>query len=89
MRRISSWASFRRYQATKSRSWFKYSPREYAGYVQDNFKVNSRLTLNVGLRVENNPILKERNNLVTSFDPKSKSIVIGQPLRDSLLTGGR
>ena len=71
---------FGRYNATDPKGWFKYSPREYAGYVQDNFRVNSRLTLNIGLRIESNPVLEEKNNLVSSFDPKTRSIVIGQPL---------
>jgi len=55
--------------------------KEYAMYFQDNFKVNSRLTVNMGLRWEYWPAFTEKNNMLTSFDPKTKSIVLGSDLQ--------
>lgn len=42
---------------------------EYAGYFQDDFKVNKRLTLNLGLRYELYPGLVEVNDRMSSIDP--------------------
>ena len=68
----------RYYNASLERTPYYLTEREYALYLQDNIRVNQRLTLNFGLRYENYPALKERNNLLTSFDFKSKSVVVGR-----------
>ncbi|HYU44586.1 MAG TPA: TonB-dependent receptor [Terriglobales bacterium] len=52
------------------------SENGYGLYLQDSFRVNSRLTLNYGLRWDYYGIVKEKNNLfanflVSSFDPVS------------------
>lgn len=68
------------YSVQLNRGYMNLSNREYAGYFQDNFKVNSRLTLNLGLRVESYPIPVERDNLLTAFDLENKAVVTGRPL---------
>ena len=54
--------------------------REYALYFQDNFRATPRLTLNLGLRWQFTPFPFEKNNIMTSFDRASKTVILGQPL---------
>ena len=68
------------YSAQFVRKWYFIRGREYSGYFQDNFRVNSRLTLNLGVRWEFYPAYREKNNVLTGFDLPSKSIVNGVSL---------
>ncbi|MEK7408632.1 MAG: carboxypeptidase regulatory-like domain-containing protein, partial [Acidobacteriota bacterium] len=62
------------------RGYFYARGREYAFYFQDNYKVTSRLTLNLGLRWEYWPPFGEKNNVLTTFDPNRRAVVLGQDL---------
>ena len=44
----------------------------YAGYVQDDWRLNQRLTLNLGLRYEFITVLKDAHNQLANFDPNSQ-----------------
>jgi len=48
---------------------FSYSG--YALFLQDDWRVKPRLTVNLGVRYELNTVPKERNNLQGNFDPNS------------------
>jgi len=53
---------------------------EDALYFQDNFKVTARLTLNLGIRWQFTPYAKPKDDVFSSFDLKTMSIVLGTPL---------
>ncbi|MEP7116873.1 MAG: TonB-dependent receptor [Acidobacteriota bacterium] len=69
----------------------------YGGYLQDDFRVSSKLTLNVGLRLEHEDGLREKNNGFTvAFDRTLNPggalgavTVNGQPVRGGLVYAGQ
>ena len=49
----------------------------HAGYVQDTFRRNSRLTLNLGLRWDYFGVIGEQNNLLSNFDRTRGLVLVG------------
>jgi hypothetical protein len=54
---------------------YHFSAGERAVYVQDNWRVQPRLTLTLGMRYEYNPPFKDKVGLLQSFDLKNMAIV--------------
>jgi hypothetical protein len=52
-----------------------YRQRMYFGYVQDDFKATSKLTLNLGLRYEFATPQYERDNKLADFDPVNDTMI--------------
>jgi hypothetical protein len=52
----------------------------YAGFVQDDWRVKPRLTVNLGLRYEINTPLKEADGLLGSFDRAQGMVQLGKQL---------
>src|SRR5215831_8358912 len=65
------------YSTAFKRRWFRFRRPEYAGYFQDDFKVNKRLTLNLGLRYEIRSPLYDKDGTLLSFDFAKHSLVTG------------
>ena len=53
------------------------SSQGYALFLQDDWRVKPRLTLNLGVRYELNTVVKERDNLIGNFDPTLGPIQVG------------
>lgn len=62
------------------RGYFYMRAKEYALYFQDNYKITPRLSLNLGLRWEYWPAFREKNNVLSTFDPAKKAVVLGTDL---------
>ena len=61
--------------------------QEFDSYFQDNFHLDNRLTVNVGVRWEVHPSPTEKNNTNNGFDFKNKAIVLGQPIAKLIARG--
>jgi len=65
--------------SSKSRTALAVTPHyrmyEPSGYIQDDWRVNGRLTINLGLRYDIFPPYSEINGYVSNFDPKVGLIV--------------
>lgn len=65
-----------------------YTTKNFAMFIQDDWKVSPRLTLNLGLRWEYEGPATDRYNAITNFDPYAKNTVAGIPLTGSLIFPG-
>jgi hypothetical protein len=73
-------------QLLTGQPYVKTTWRNYAGYVQDDWRVKPRLTFNLGLRYSYTSPIKEYKNHLGSFDPNSTFGMVqqGSPGLDTL-----
>ena len=83
---IPNGASFADYLLGQENSWGGTNTPEYGGrwkspqvFIQDDWKVRSNLTVNLGLRYEINTGWSEVHNNLTTFDPTVINPANGQP----------
>ncbi|MDX6710022.1 MAG: hypothetical protein QOH96_1038 [Blastocatellia bacterium] len=58
-----------------------YANENYSAFVQDDWKVHPRLTLNLGLRYDISSVSREKNGLLQNFDLATRTFTPpGQPL---------
>jgi hypothetical protein len=69
-----------RYDVGFKRGYLQVYEKKIGFYAQDTYKVSPRLTLTPGIRWDLNPIFRERNNLINTFDLETRSIVLPEPL---------
>lgn len=70
------------YQLTVKRPPYNLREYAYAGYIQDNWKVTPQLTINLGLRYENQPAMFEKDYFMVSFNKNTGRLVLGRSLED-------
>ena len=75
------------YSATFVRGYYYWRNHEHALYFQDNYKVTSRLTLNLGLRWDMFPPPTEKNNILSGYDTQNHAVVLGANLNSMYQLG--
>jgi hypothetical protein len=68
-----------------NKGFFYHRQKDFAAYFQDDWKVNSRLTLNLGLRYEFYTRYKEKNDQISSYDPVTKAMVTTTPVEQAYM----
>ena len=75
------------YNTNFLRPAFTFRRSEYAGYLQDNWKVTSRLTLNLGLRYEVRPPIYDKGGTLVTFSLEKRAYVVGESVDQYLKQG--
>lgn len=65
-----------------------YTAKNFAFYVQDDWKITPKLTLNLGLRWEREGGITDRYNAFSNFDPDVQHTIQGINLRGGLIFPG-
>ncbi|HVN79312.1 MAG TPA: TonB-dependent receptor [Terriglobia bacterium] len=68
-----------------NKGFFYHRQKDFAAYVQDDWKVSPRLTLNLGLRYEFYTRYKDKNDQIASYDPVTQSMVTTTPIEQAYL----
>ena len=66
-----------------NKGFFYHRQKDFSLYFQDDWKVSSRLTVNLGLRYEYYTRYKEKNDQIASYDPVTQSMVTSGPIEQA------
>lgn len=69
------------YSQQKNAPFGHFRAQEFDFYYQDNFRVNSRLTLNMGIRWEMHPAAHTEDGLVPTFDLANNALMLPNPVQ--------
>ena len=83
----SSYLGLANYEYRLAKGKYYMRQNEDAWYLQDNFRVTQRLTLNLGFRWQFTPFAKDKQNIFNSFDPVTGSVVLSRNLSDLYALG--
>ncbi len=75
-----SMATMNRARLTVGNAKRNLTSQGYAAFLQDDWRVRPRLTLNLGVRYEINTVIRERNNLEGNFDPILGAVQVGNQI---------
>lgn len=78
-------ASLQTFRGSVPGGAFNLRSQEYGFFVQDDFKVSDRLTLNLGLRYDLFPPATETNGRVGNYDPVSRTVIVAKGSSDRLI----
>ena len=69
------------YSQVKNAPFGHFREQEMDFYFQDNWRVNNRLTVNVGLRWEMHPAPHTEDGIIPAFDLKNDALMLPNPLQ--------
>lgn len=75
------------YSQQKNAPFGHFREQEFDLYVQDNYRVNRSLTLNLGLRWEGHPSPYTKDGLNVTFDLKNNALVLQNPIQSYIDKG--
>ncbi|HJZ83399.1 MAG TPA: TonB-dependent receptor, partial [Pyrinomonadaceae bacterium] len=78
-------ASLQTFRGSVPGGAFNLRSQEYGFFVEDDFKVNERLTLNLGLRYDIFPAATEKAGRLGNYDPASRTVIVASGSGDSLI----
>ena len=76
----AAYLGYATYDVRVAKGMYYIRQNEDTAYIQDNYRVTSRLKVNLGLRWQFTPYPSDKYNIMSSFDVKNMAIVLGQDL---------